>query len=360
MFLGWTSDNNIRMASLKAISAPCESVRLRPVRPPESMVVTMEEMYFAPARSKASLTTAVPVPPPMVTILFTWYIIPHMSTVGVVGYGYVGKAVEYGFKPNNKVLVHDKFLPSLPLSRIVKKSQIIFVAVPTPMDAAYQKIDLSIVGQVVGDIVKLARKFKKRPIIVIKSTVIPGTTRKLGEKFKYKEIAFNPEFLTEANYLDDFVNADRIIVGSDVDWVRQRVVDLYRESFSKTKIFQTDPVTAEMVKYMANTFLSTKVMFANEMYDLCEKLGIKYEEVKSMVVADHRIFNSHLDITTQRGFGGKCFPKDTVALLGLAKELGIDLSVLEAAWKKNLKIRKVRDWEDIPGAVATRKFPKRH
>lgn len=275
-----------------------------------------------------------------------------MSVVGVVGYGYVGKAVEYGFKPNNEVLVHDKFLPSLSLPKVVSKSQIIFVCVPTPMDRAYEKIDLSIVEQVVGDIVKLAKKYKKRPIVVIKSTVIPGTTRKLGEKFKYQETAFNPEFLTEANYLDDFVNSDRIIVGGDVDWVRQRVVDLYRDSFPKTKVFQTDPVTAEMVKYMANTFLATKVMFANEMYDLCEKLGIKYEEVKQMVVADRRIYDSHLDITTQRGFGGKCFPKDTVALLGLAEELGVNLSVLEAAWKKNLKIRRIRDWEGIPGAVS--------
>lgn len=282
-----------------------------------------------------------------------------MATVGVVGYGYVGKAVEYGFKPNNQVLVYDKFLPSVTLPRVVKKSQIVFVCVPTPMDRAYQKIDLSIVEQVVGDIVRSAKRSKKRPIIVIKSTVIPGTTRKLGEKFKYKEMAFNPEFLTEANYLDDFVNADRIIVGGDIDWVRQRVVDLYRDSFPRTKVFQTDPVTAEMVKYMANTFLATKVLFANEMYDLCEKLGIKYEEVKSMVVADHRIFDSHLDITTQRGFGGKCFPKDTVALLGLAKELGVDLSVLEAAWKKNLKVRKVRDWEDIPGAVTPDRPRKR-
>lgn len=281
-----------------------------------------------------------------------------MSTVGVVGYGYVGKAVEYGFKPNNIVLVHDRFLSSLPLSKVVAKSQIIFVCVPTPMDRAYQKIDLSIVGRVMGDIVRLAKKFKKRPIIVIKSTVIPGTTRKLGEKFKYKEIAFNPEFLTEANYLDDFVNADRIIVGGDVDWVRQRVVDLYRESFPKTKIFQTDPVTAEMVKYMANTFFATKVLFANEMYDLCEKLGIKYEEVKRMVVADKRIYDSHLDITTQRGFGGKCFPKDTVALLGLAREMSVDLSVLETAWKKNLKIRKVRDWEEIAGAVSKERRKK--
>lgn len=278
-----------------------------------------------------------------------------MTKIGIVGYGYVGKAVEYGFKPKNEILIHDKFLPSLPLKKLVESAEIIFVCVPTPMDAKYSKIDLSIVESVISDITKLAKKLKKQPIIVIKSTVVPGTTRKLGKKYNYPEILFNPEFLTEANYLFDFVNPDRIIVGGDVDWVRRKLVDLYRTSFNNPPIFQTDPTTAEMVKYMANTYLATKVIFANEMFNLCEKLGIKYEEMKKMTVADKRIYDSHLDITTQRGFGGKCFPKDTVALLGLAKEVGIELSVLESAWKKNLKIRKVYDWEEIPGAVTKKK-----
>src|SRR3990167_4323379 len=215
-----------------------------------------------------------------------------MTTIGIVGFGYVGKAVEYGFRPKNKIVVHDKFLPSEPLENVVSNSDIVFVCVPTPMDGKYSRIDLSIVESVVGETVGLARKLGRKPIITIKSTVIPGTTRNLGKKFDWPEILFNPEFLT------------------------------------------------------------AKVIFANEMFDLCEQLGIKYEEMKKMVVADYRIFDSHLDITTQRGFGGKCFPKDTVALLGLARELGVELSVLETAWKKNLKIRKVRDWEEIPGAVS--------
>ena len=116
-------------------------------------------------------------------------------------------------------------------------------------------------------------------------------------------------------------------------------------------IFQSDPTTAEMVKYMANCYLATKVIFANEMFDLCEKLGIKYEEVKKLTVADHRIFDSHLDVTTMRGFGGKCFPKDMMALIGLADQLGVETELLDTAWKKNLKIRKVKDWEEIPFAV---------
>lgn len=278
-----------------------------------------------------------------------------MAKIGIVGYGYVGKALEYGFKSRNQIFINDINLPSLSLDEVVAKSEFVFIGVPTPMTAKYTKIDLSIVDEVFKNIVKSANKQSKEPIIVIKSTVIPGTTRNLSKKYSWTKSLFNPEFLTEANYLEDFVNSDRIVIGGDSDTDRLKLVQLYRDSFPKTLIFETDPTSAEMVKYMANTYLALKVTFANEIFDLCEKLGIKYEEVKKMTVADKRIYDSHLDITTSRGFGGKCFPKDTVALLGLAKDLGIELSVLEAAWKKNLKIRKVKDWEEIPGAVSKKK-----
>lgn len=274
-----------------------------------------------------------------------------MATIGVVGHGFVGKAVEYGFSPKNKVLVYDKFKDTLNLEQVVDEADFIFICVPTPMDHKYTRIDLSIVDEVVRDIARLSKQKREKPIIVIKSTVVPGTTRSLGKKYNYANILFNPEFLTEINYLQDFINADRIVVGGDVGSTRRRLVELYRDSFPVTPIFITDPTTAEMVKYMANTLLATEVIFANEMYDLSEKLGIKYEEVEKMVRADRRLEKAFLSVTTERGFGQKCFPKDTVAILGLAKKMGVSLSVLEAAWKKNLQIRKVRDWEDIPGAV---------
>lgn len=275
-----------------------------------------------------------------------------MYKIGIVGYGFVGKAVEYGFKEGNEIYIYDKYQKTLPLSEVVKKAEVIFVGVPTPMTKAYKKIDLSIIEEVTAEMVKLAKKNKVQPIIVLKSTIVPGTTRRLIKENKYQRMVFNPEFLTEDNYLEDFVKADRIVVGADNNEVKQWVVDLYRATFPKTPIFETDPTTAEVVKYMANTYLATKVIFANEMYDLCEKLKVNYDEMKKMVIADHRIYDSHMDITSQRGFGKKCFPKDTVALLGLAKELGVELSVIETAWKKNLKIRKVRDWEQIEGAVS--------
>ena len=95
-------------------------------------------------------------------------------------------------------------------------------------------------------------------------------------------------------------------------------------------------------------FLATKVLFANELYDLCQKLEIPYDDVKIMVQADRRIGKSHFEIAPERGFGGKCFPKDLIALIGLYQELGVDASLLETVWKKNLAIRTVKDWEDIP------------
>jgi UDPglucose 6-dehydrogenase len=275
-----------------------------------------------------------------------------VAKIGIIGYGFVGKAVEYGFKPNNEIFIYDISLPSTSLDEVVGQSDFIFICVPTPMTKDYTKTDLSIVEEVFKNTVERVRKFHREPIMVLKSTIVPGTTRGLAQENSWTKTLFNPEFLTEDNYLKDFVNADRIVIGGDCDETRLQLVELYRVSFPETPIFQTDPTSAEMVKYMANTYLATKVIFANEMWELCEKLGIKYEEVKNMVVADKRIYNSHLDVTTERGFGKKCFPKDTVAILGLAKELGVKLSVIEAAWKKNLKIRKVRDWEDIPGAVS--------
>jgi len=267
------------------------------------------------------------------------------KNIGIIGKGIVGNAVEYGFKKFCDIKYYDKFQESDTLESVVKFAEHIFVCLPTLYKD--NKIDLSIIDENMEEISYYAKSTDK--IITIKSTVVPGTTRNYSKKYPDCNFCFNPEFLTEANYLEDFVNTDRVVVGSDNDRVRIRVMDLYRmHGFSKTPIFGTDLTTAEMVKYMANCFLSTKVIFANEMYALCEKLGIKYEEVKKMVVADKRIHDSHLDVTTSKGYGGKCFYKDMVALMGLYKDLDLDYSLLKSVHEKNLKIRKNHDWEEIP------------
>lgn len=268
--------------------------------------------------------------------------------IGIIGFGIVGQAIEYGFRGED-IYIYDKFKGYLTLKEVCDKSEFIFVSVPTPILEDESGIDLSIVQEVVGEVARETQGTDK--ILIIKSTVVPGTTVSFQKKYPKVNFCFNPEFLTEANFLEDFVKADRCVVGSNSDLTSRRVISLYKKHFPQTPVFQTDPTTAEMVKYMANCYLASKVIFANEMFDICDKLGIKYEEVKKLVVADHRIFDSHLDVTTARGFGGKCFPKDLLALRAMAKEKGVDTSFLDTVWKKNLSIRKVRDWDEIPGAV---------
>lgn len=273
--------------------------------------------------------------------------------IGVIGYGYVGQAVAYGFsiasEGKDTIKYYDKYKPSTPLEEVVTTSEYIFVCVPTPMRQNEEGIDLSIVEEVVAQITPYTNGTDK--VIIIKSTVTPGTTQSFAHKYPNSNFCFNPEFLTEANYLQDFLSTDRTVIGANTDLVLRRVAITYQQRFPKTIIYQTDPTTAEAVKYFANTFLSLKVTFANTFYDYCQKIGIRYEEVKRMAVADRRIADSHLDVTTMRGFGGKCFPKDLIALIGELHKVQTDASLLETMWEYNKKIRDVHDWEEIPFAV---------
>lgn len=275
--------------------------------------------------------------------------IPFRPKLGIIGYGYVGQAVAYGFS-TAELHIYDKYKDGFEtLADVARKSEFIFICLPTPMKQGDGEIDLSIIEDNIKKLTKYTNKTNK--IIVIKSTIIPGTTLSFIKEYPKTLFAYNPEFLTEANYLQDFVNSDRTVVGATSDEVSLRIVALYRQQFPQTPIFQTDPTSAEMVKYMSNCYLASKVIFANEIYGICEKIGIKYEEVKKMVVADHRIYDSHLDVTSVRGFGGKCFPKDLLALRAFAKKKNADTTILDAVWKKNLSVRKIHDWEEIPFVV---------
>lgn len=276
--------------------------------------------------------------------------------IGIIGYGIVGQAAHYGFSRAN-IHIYDKYKDTETLEEVVDASEFLFICLPTPTMADESGIDLSIVDDVIGQIAKMASGTDK--IVILKSTINPGTTKRYIEKYPKSLFCFNPEFLREASFLQDFVNTDRIVIGTESDDIFRRVSSLYQSITPNIPIYSTDPTTAEMVKYMANCYLATKVVFANEMYDICEKMGVKYQEVKKMVVADSRIEDTHLDVTTMRGFGGKCFPKDLLSLRALAKSIGVDTSMLDTVWKKNLKLRKVRDWNEIPFAVSKPGFGKK-
>lgn len=293
-----------------------------------------------------------------------------MSKIGIIGWGVVGQAVGQGFANpprreagKHSVFWYDKYKKGpWSIAEVVESSEIIFICVPTPMYDDLRGTDLSIVDAVVGNLAGLAYGTDK--IVVIKSTVLPGTTARLAKKYPRLNLAMNPEFLTEANAPWDFMHPDRTIIGAFLEPVQARLATLYRTILpARSKMFLTDPTTAELVKYAANVMLSARVIIANEIYAVAQALGVSYDNVKDMVAADPRIGQHHLKVPGPDGdfgFGGKCFPKDMVAFLHLGKRLGVDLTALRAIWKKNLAIRKNRNWEEIPGAMNSRKTNSKH
>ncbi len=279
--------------------------------------------------------------------------------IGVIGYGFVGRATGEGFatNPKNNVFWFDKFKESQnTLPEVIEKSDFIFVCVPTPIFEDYSGMDMSIVEGVIDEVApKIAGTNK---ILVLKSTSLPGTIKKMSEKYPTTLFAMNPEFLTQKKANEDFLNPARTVIGVSDQKVGERVIELYKTILSPDqKYFITDPTSAELTKYMSNLMLASKILLANEFYFLAEKVGANYDEVRQMVEADPRI-GTFLKVPGwdgDFGFGQACFPKDTIGILGLAKKIGVDMSALQAIWDKNLKIRKNRDWEELPQAFKKKK-----
>lgn len=251
-------------------------------------------------------------------------------------------------------------------------SGVYFVCLPTPMFEDGEA-DLSIVEGVLDDLAEAHKTLSRDGIAVVKSTVPPGSVEKWNKKYEAQglHVIFNPEFLTEANALDDMRNQDRIILGGPRPWINA-VKLLFQTAFKGVPVIKTSSTTAEMVKYTINCFLSTKVAFANEMAQLCEALdgkglNIDYDKVVEYAKLDKRLGNSHWAVPGPvpthdgryvRGFGGHCFPKDLNALVFVADALGIDMKVLKAAWAKNLEVRppQDRDWEHMQGRAVSKKL----
>lgn len=266
--------------------------------------------------------------------------------IGIVGLGYVGKALLNGFSSEN-IYTFDttESCSEKTLKDLSSKSDIIFICVPTPMNEN-GSCCLDIVNQVLHDLNSLANN----QLVVIKSTVPPGTCKNFQNKYKNLDIIFNPEFLTEANFFQDFMNQDRIILGGKKLNLAE---ELYKKHFPKSKIITLDYAEAEMVKYFSNSFLALKVSFANEIHSLCDKLNIDYNQVVKTAIKDVRIGSSHLSVPGpdgEYGFGGTCFPKDLSALLSVFNDSKIESIVLKAAWERNQNIdRRKQDWKLLKG-----------
>lgn len=263
--------------------------------------------------------------------------------IGIVGGGVVGGALKKFFP---EALVYDKYKPFDPIAE-VGKARFIFICVPTPYNG---DLDLSIMDDAIANTVNYL-VYPANQLIVIKSTVWAGTTQKYQDKYPQANFAFSPEFLRDRTAEQDFKNPDRQIVGYTKRTKGSPLLSRLLEILPKAPYEKIMPVeSAELIKYAGNTFLALQVIFANQIYDICQAQDINYDEVKAAIKADKRIGKSHWEIwhtesslahnqtEVYRGYGGKCFPKDINSLIAGGEKLGVDVSLFEAGKSVNLKL----------------------
>jgi UDPglucose 6-dehydrogenase len=263
----------------------------------------------------------------------------NTSTIGIIGVGMVGSALQRYFEKQGKIPeVFDtgKKLGSL---SAINQADIIFICVPTPYDED-KGFDLSYVEDAFSNI-------QGHKTLIVKSTILPGTTEALQKKYPQHKVLNNPEFLTETTADQDMSYPDRQIIG----YTRQSK-DIAKDIM---RILPSAPyerillaTEAEMAKYFGNTFFSIKVIFANQMYDLCDNIGIDYNRVMETAAADKRVGKTHLETPHKgyRGFGGKCLLKDHNALIQFADSKGIDLKLHKLARDINNELMKQQNIVD--------------
>lgn len=228
-------------------------------------------------------------------------------------------------------------------------SSAVFIAVGTPQDED-GSADLSYVLGAAKEIAKLSNSYK---LIITKSTVPAGTGEKIKKLVKKTNpklqfsAASNPEFLREGAAIDDFMHPDRIVIGVEDEKSKKILSEIYAK-FPAEKLITTDILTAELIKYASNSFLATKISFINEMADLCEIVGGDIKQLSYAMGLDSRIGGKFLN--PGPGFGGSCFPKDIMAILNVAKENKVSLSLIDSVITSN-KQRKIKMAHKISDAL---------
>lgn len=255
--------------------------------------------------------------------------------MAIVGYGFVGKAVDYGFE--HKDLEKTIIDPALdePIEKYRNRHfDVAFVCVPTPMGA-----DGSVNGDIVKSVVEFLKYETKTNLIVIKSTVTPNIVYSLQIGKSGDRVVYNPEFLTERNYAEDFINPDFHIFGGKQPHADS--LHYFYKTYSKCKdcpaYYMTGP-EASFTKYAINSFLATKVLWFNQLHDACLDYNCDYNTVLKAMTADHRITDSHTQVPGfdgKQGFGGACFPKDTAAFYNFDNRL----TVIKEAIDRNNEYR---------------------
>lgn len=261
----------------------------------------------------------------------------HRATVGIIGLGFVGNAIR-------EAMVDDcllKLIDSDPKRgkhtyQDLEDCDGVFICVPTPQDDD-GTCDTSILEDVLD---KLAR-MNYHGVIISKCTAPPDVYEALN--LKHPNLVHAPEFLTAANAVRDYVNGEFAIIGGRVTAYKreaERIIKLSQRNLKSVDYCSIGE--ASLAKYAINCFMSTKVIFMNELKLLADNCNLDYTKIANMVKADKRIGSSHMQVPGpdgQFGFGGACFPKDTSALLKFAEQQGMSLNVLDAAVKKNTLLR---------------------
>ena len=274
--------------------------------------------------------------------------------IGIVGMGFVGSATAEVMSSYHEVVSYDKFKEEYNNPTKLSDLETIFLCVPTPIDQE-GNFDDSNMRDALETLVSL--KFKSKPLIVLRSTAVPGTSDELELEYPF-HFASNPEFLREKHAGEDMKNINRIIIGAEQEQYHRKIKQIYHPAFPNATYIHVNRKTAEMMKYASNVMLASQVAIANEIYQICNSLGVDYEGVKNILLMDSRI-GKWIEVPGpdgKLGFGGKCFPKDMNALIRLAEEKGYTPKLLKEIIAFNEKIREEKDWLNIVGATSENNY----
>jgi len=242
--------------------------------------------------------------------------------IGIIGHGYVGGAVAHTHRNHTLIIRDPKFREKSATLEQMKTCDAVYVCVPTPM-MENGHCDDSFVKSVLSEL----QGYDK--VVICKSTVPPGVYLRLQDR--YPNVVHAPEFLTAANATADYENSSWVLIGGNVNRCQEAEKIIKSSTVKATHYHHTDIATASLFKYLANTFLATKVTFMNDMFHLAKEVGVNWEEIKTIAQNDSRLGNSHWDVPGpdgQYGYGGACFPKDVAAILEHGLDIGTELKLL--------------------------------
>lgn len=244
----------------------------------------------------------------------------------IAGYGYVGKAIEAALSKHEHVEIVDPAFNNNKIQDFDPESLIVAVATPEAEDGSCY----------MGHVFDVLSDTSENVPVLIKSTISIEGWDELVDRFPKHSITFSPEFLRAKTAVEDFANQDTFLLGGGdtAYWIEF----FYRNMEVTGLVYKPEELI--LAKNFRNSFLATKVAFFNQIYDLCEQLGLDYNNVSRAVALDDRIGSSHIEVTEERGFGGHCFPKDTSAIVETALKFNVNLSLIAEAIKYNNEIRK--------------------